>query len=159
MDFPNLARNECFRAFLMVRNKGKKSRTDVAGFLPKQKTQKIAIPSPAMKWFCPIFSLYLLVLSCLPCNDGEHGHGQSAANPVQISASTDQHGCPQHQQCDDSCSPLCGCHCCSAVFVFQKTTALIAPRSFVSGKKHLFPDRCFLVKDMAFAIDHPPQLS
>ena len=112
-----------------------------------------------MKWFAQIFSLYLLVLSCVPCNDGEHGHGQSTGNPVQISASTDQHGCPQHQHCDDSCSPLCGCHCCSAVFVFQKTTVLTAPCISVSDKKLRFPDYSFWIKDMAFAIDHPPQLS
>lgn len=112
-----------------------------------------------MKWFAQIFSLYLLVLSCLPCNDGEHGHGQSTGNPVQISASTDQHGCPQHEHCNDLCSPLCGCHCCSAVFVFQKMTALAAPRIFVLVKKQPFAAPDFVVKDMAFAIDHPPQLS
>ncbi len=112
-----------------------------------------------MKFFAQIFSMYLLVLSCLPCNDGEHGHEKDAANPIQFSVSSDEHGCPQHQHCDDSCTPLCGCHCCSAVFVFQKTTALTAPWAFVLGKKHLFSFRNFLVKDMAFAIDHPPQLS
>ncbi|MBN8680509.1 MAG: hypothetical protein J0M29_19945 [Chitinophagales bacterium] len=112
-----------------------------------------------MKWFAQIFSLYLLVLSCLPCNDGEHGHGQNTTNPVQIAANADEHGCPQHRHCDDSCTPLCGCHCCSAIFIFKKTVVFAFQEPQPRGAKRVFPESIFQVKDMAFAIDRPPQLS
>ncbi|MFN4254417.1 MAG: DUF6660 family protein [Saprospiraceae bacterium] len=112
-----------------------------------------------MKWFAQIFAVYILFLSCLPCNDGEHGHGQSAASPVQISVSTDEHGCPQHRHCNDLCSPLCGCQCCSTIFVFQKIAVFTFKQPQPIGEKQIFPEGIFPVKDMAFAIDHPPQLS
>lgn len=112
-----------------------------------------------MNWFCHIFSLYLFTLSCFPCNDGEHGHGQNVGNPIQLSYTTDEHGCPQHRHCNDLCSPLCGCNCCTSIFIFQEMAVLTFKKPQPFGEKQVFPEGIFPVKDMAFAIDHPPQLS
>ena len=113
-----------------------------------------------MKWFCHIFGLYLLALSCLPCSDGEHVHTQNLSNnPIQVNYTTDEHGCPQHRHCNDLCSPLCGCQCCSSIFFFQKTVVFASEKSQLFPEKQIFAETNFSVKDMAFAIDHPPQLS
>lgn len=136
-----------------------KSMFEHCSFFTQAKKRNNIIPLPAMKWFAQIFSAYLMVLSCVPCNDGEHGHGQSVGNPVQISVLTDDQGCPQHRHCNDLCSPLCGCHCCTSIFIFQKMAVLTFKEPQPIGEKQVFPEGIFPVKDMAFAIDHPPQLS
>ena len=113
-----------------------------------------------MKQFLRIFCLYLFALSCIPCNDGAHEHGQgNVETQTEISTTTDEHGCPPHEHCKDFCSPLCSCNCCSAIVTFQKTEVLSIRKALATKEKHSFPQNVSLVKDMAFAIDHPPQLS
>lgn len=140
------------------------ARAGVQPLSPKNKKHKIKPPQTTfiylMRFFCFTFSLYLLVLSCIPCSDSEHAHSQNVSkNLVQINFSSDEHGCPQHRHCDDSCSPLCGCNCCTSIFIFQKITVFTFQKPQPSDEKQVFPEAIFLVKDMAFAIDHPPQLS
>lgn len=114
----------------------------------------------SVKWFYQTLALYFFVLSCLPCNDGEHGHAQSPGAPaVQISFSADEHGCSGHEHCNDFCSPLCGCHCCSAVFTFQQRVVLSFAKIDILESTRVFPENTVPLQDMAFAIDHPPQLS
>lgn len=112
-----------------------------------------------MKLFCQIFAVYFLALACIPCSDGEHGHDQNLGkNVVQVIESSGQNGLPGHEHCADLCSPLCSCNCCSSLFVFQKAVVFSVSKNLIFPEKQPFSTLDFLVKDMAFAIDHPPQL-
>lgn len=59
-----------------------------------------------MKWFVYIFSLYITLLACFPCNDAAamEKQGQSTVQPA------DTH---EHNTSQDFCSPLCICSCCN----------------------------------------------
>lgn len=109
------------------------------------------------KWFAQIFALYLFVLSCIPCNDGDHAHGQNTGN--QSTVISGGHCGNHHHNCNDLCSPFCGCNCCTSIFIFQKMAVLTFKKPQPFGEKQVFPEGIFQVKDMAFAIDRPPQLS
>lgn len=66
-----------------------------------------------MKTFSLIITFYLLLLSCLPCADGqEFGKSES----TKISAAADN---KRHQNNNDICTPFCNCACCSLA-VFQQ---------------------------------------
>jgi len=59
-----------------------------------------------MKAFACILSLYILILTAIPCVDVPQ---DSATQKVEFSQST----CNHHQHNDiDSCSPFCVCSCC-----------------------------------------------
>ena len=54
-----------------------------------------------------IFSIYLIVLSCLPCADMEMDSTSHFSK--EISSNTDKHS---HDNENDACSPFCVCNCC-----------------------------------------------
>ncbi|SHL47615.1 hypothetical protein SAMN05444266_103452 [Chitinophaga jiangningensis] len=60
-----------------------------------------------MKLLVYIFSLYLLVLSCIPCNDA------LAAVPGISLTTISTAPAEQHADHVDFCSPLCVCSCCN----------------------------------------------
>ncbi len=63
-----------------------------------------------MRIFTFIFSLFILVLSIVPCSDDEN------CNEANIELSSDH---ADHDHEEDSCTPFCTCSCCScAGFVF-----------------------------------------
>lgn len=70
-----------------------------------------------MKFFCYIFSLYFLVLSCLPCNDNEYELLPMAYQTENVA--TDDHQHENHSHCNDFCSPFCACACCGMTISFQ----------------------------------------
>ncbi|CAG0984766.1 hypothetical protein ANRL2_02723 [Anaerolineae bacterium] len=109
-----------------------------------------------MKWFCPIFCLYLLTLSCLPCTDGEHDH--TAHNTGTTTFFTTSGSSSEHSHCNDRCSPMCGCQCCSVIFTVRQPATFEFQKFEITGQKRVFPDRLLWVKDVIPAIDHPPQL-
>ena len=76
-----------------------------------------------MKQFLHIFCLYLFVLSCLPCNDGEHGHDAAQSGGETI-VQSDGHDSPTHEHCADFCSPFCTCACCGCVTSSEKVATL-----------------------------------
>lgn len=76
-----------------------------------------------MKQFLRIFCLYLFVLSCLPCNDGEHGHDATPSGG-ETTVETHDHESPSHEHCADFCSPFCTCSCCSCVTSSEKIATL-----------------------------------
>ncbi|MBC9910148.1 DUF6660 family protein [Chitinophaga varians] len=59
-----------------------------------------------MKWLIYMLSLYILVLSCIPCNDAQ----AAAVYPSTEIATADTH---HHEAAADFCSPLCVCSCCN----------------------------------------------
>ena len=107
-----------------------------------------------MKWFSRFFALYLLALSCIPCSDGDHQHV-----PAQTGSALVTGGDPApHDQCNDVCSPFCGCQCCTTVYTIRAYTALPLHKVTLALTKQVFPHLVFRVDDVALAIDHPPQL-
>ncbi|WP_291910622.1 DUF6660 family protein [Chitinophaga sp. CB10] len=60
-----------------------------------------------MKILVYIFSLYLLALSCIPCNDA------LAAVPGMPLTAVSSAPAEQHSDHVDFCSPLCVCSCCN----------------------------------------------
>ncbi|WP_142687058.1 DUF6660 family protein [Chitinophaga polysaccharea] len=78
-----------------------------------------------MKWLLYILSCYIVLLSCIPCNDY-----QAVSNPVAVQLSTSH----DHETQPDYCSPLCVCSCCNiqAIPVAAVTVHFIAQRVMVS---------------------------
>jgi hypothetical protein len=73
-------------------------------------TSLIYIFALAMKqWFVYIFSLYILILTVIPCVDGQSNHIE-----VKGVHQTTNH----HSDEADHCSPLCTCQCCATSIVF-----------------------------------------
>jgi hypothetical protein len=62
-----------------------------------------------MKFINFILSIYLVVISCLPCADMEVY--SSAHASLEISSNHDDHS---HDKENDLCSPFCICNCCGA---------------------------------------------
>jgi hypothetical protein len=60
-----------------------------------------------VKIFSYILSIYLVVLSCLPCADVEASN--FTHNLSKIETNSDNHS---HDQENDACSPFCICNCC-----------------------------------------------
>jgi primosomal protein N' len=67
-----------------------------------------------MKFFSVIFSLYILVLSCLPCGDADEC---KVADSENMTISKEKH--PEHQQDTEDCSPFCTCACCGSTIVYH----------------------------------------
>jgi hypothetical protein len=67
-----------------------------------------------------MLSLYILVLSCIPCNDAR----AAAVYQTAEIASADTH---HHEAAADFCSPLCVCSCCNV----QVTPAQIIHLSYI----------------------------
>jgi hypothetical protein len=111
-----------------------------------------------MKWFCYLFSAYVFVLTCFPCNDGEHGHGMLEPGQTTFAAAPVHPA--DHQACDDLCSPFCTCACCgSTLQVAQSVFDFTITAAPILVSKRLFPDHSLWLKDVVIAIDHPPQLA
>lgn len=97
-----------------------------------------------MKQFLRIFCLYLFILSCLPCSDGEHGHGAlSGGGIAMLTVPQDSHS---HEHCPDFCSPFCTCTCCGCnvstnrVAVLQLNTVNLLTSKPSSFYKSFIPD-------------------
>lgn len=79
-----------------------------------------------MKLFTCLMSLYILLLSCMPCNDSSDCSSEESVS-VAVSGTHDDHD-------DDTehCTPFCVCACCAAPAVqFQQAPAI---KNFVAGK-------------------------
>ncbi|HSD09181.1 DUF6660 family protein [Flavobacterium sp.] len=59
-----------------------------------------------MKFLNLLFSIYIVVLSCMPCADASYTIGNKTATfHNETNTSSDKHH-------DDLCSPFCVCNCC-----------------------------------------------
>ncbi|MBV8251154.1 MAG: hypothetical protein JO154_01005 [Chitinophaga sp.] len=73
-----------------------------------------------MKLFIYILSIYILALSCIPCNDAD-----AAVNNLIKSEQLTSSAADHHSAQPDFCSPLCICSCCN-VQVMPVTTTFLA---------------------------------
>ncbi len=112
-----------------------------------------------MRLVALFMALYLSILACVPCSDGEHNHAEQqdpgVAAYAYSNAPLNSH---PHQQCNDTCSPFCGCHCCSVNFTLRAPAVFSAVPRKAEFSNQRFPDLEARTKDVSIAIDHPPQL-
>lgn len=103
-----------------------------------------------MKWFAILLSIYLIVLSGIPCADAA-----SAADTLgQTSINADSHS-TGHSPAADLCSPLCICTCCAG-FALQTATQKVSPAVF----KITIPAPAYVsvaVSYPSFSIWQPPK--
>jgi hypothetical protein len=66
-----------------------------------------------MRFFCCLFSIYIVFLTAIPCADKlEDRH-------VQQTQVTDDSPVGHHHHDGDECSPFCTCNCCASPVIQQ----------------------------------------
>jgi hypothetical protein len=95
----------------------------ISRWRPRQLFPIFPVTFVTMKHFLRIFCLYLFALTCIPCNDGNHGH-EATPGSGETAGHTDKHNRPTHEHCADFCSPFCTCACCGCVTASEKIAAL-----------------------------------
>ena len=103
-----------------------------------------------MKFFCAVFSIYVLFLTMLPCMDK---HEDIVVQKSEITPVT-SHG---HDQDIDHCSPFCTCNCCASPKIQQEM--IISFTTFPVTEKYFLEISTTLVSFHSSAIWQPPQLS
>jgi hypothetical protein len=104
-----------------------------------------------MKILAFILSLYILILTAIPCIDKVQDH---AKQTIEIAQNPADH---QHGQESDQCSPFCSCVCCA--------TSVIHPDYSIHFKSFSFLQEKFSEQTFSFVSSHfvsiwqPPKLS
>lgn len=80
-----------------------------------------------MKWIARILALYMLVLSCLPCNDSTECSNNSDTSIVAGAQHSD------HSNHPENCTPFCSCACCG-IHITQLSEAIFiaAPHQLIT---------------------------
>jgi len=113
-----------------------------------------------MKIAIHIFTIYMLVLSLVPCGDGGGGIVEIAKHLLEVEHSHitdhDQHS----NDCgDDDCSPFCICSCCSSGIDYPVKLLLQIKRPILIVDSN----PSFAPNNIAFSFNstvwHPPTLS
>jgi hypothetical protein len=76
-----------------------------------------------MKIFSVIFSLYIILLACLPCGDASDCTKVTDTN--QFSFYQTEHS--GHTDDAETCSPFCICACCGTNIAFSFQFPVVAP--------------------------------
>jgi hypothetical protein len=108
-----------------------------------------------MLYFCrvklltTIFSVYILILSALPCCETGDCTGKKELS-VSVSFADADHG-------DEACTPFCACACCS--FQFSKTCNCIKLKSPEFFAVYHSTEINLQLSEIYLPIWQPPQLS
>lgn len=109
-----------------------------------------------MKMFSFLFSMYILVLSCLPCGDMEDC---TVVDNQRIAFSETNH--TNHQEDTETCPPFCKCACCGTNFVlnfsFSPLISEIAQCALSEKVKSNFYNTTF-ISDFYGNIWQPPKI-
>lgn len=107
-----------------------------------------------MRWIITILTFYLMVLSSLPCSDGNN-RCEDNSNTTEIVQSHDH-----NQDQDDHCSPFCYCSCCSISITYYnfKPFEIRHPRVAFITKKITIRDYT-LISNYYGSIWHPPKFT
>jgi hypothetical protein len=62
-----------------------------------------------LKWSSLIFSLYIIVQSCLPCGDSQECDVTKIGQSFELAT---QHSDHEHEK--ENCTPFCSCSCCGS---------------------------------------------
>jgi hypothetical protein len=103
-----------------------------------------------MKFLAVILSVYVFLLTTLPCADGLAENLVNKAEAVHHSSAGQHHAC-------DHCSPFCTCDCCAS--------PVIAQANFVNFESSSISEKFITVytsdyhSSSHFFIWHPPKIS
>ena len=99
-----------------------------------------------------IFSIIVLVQSCMPCADRTNAmNGTGKQEMVKASQQQDDHSKT------DACSPFCSCSCCSGTPIPQVLEKLtLATPEIINS---YYPFYSFSITGISLAIWQPPQLA
>ncbi len=107
-----------------------------------------------MKNLWLLFSIYILILSVLPCTDVEECNYPSQT-PISI---TTQHQDHKHEK--EHCSPFCTCACCSTSFSISYLNAFQISAKLVFNTSISYPLFNENIKSNFFGnIWQPPKIS
>lgn len=104
-----------------------------------------------MKWLAVILSIYMVLLSCIPCADAA-----PIEDTTKVTHVASQPDTTDHAPAADLCSPLCICNCCAG-FALQTNLKKVNPTFFIA----LIPApiyRHVAVLQPSFAIWQPPKI-
>ena len=102
-----------------------------------------------MKVFTIIFSIYILVLSSIPCGDSIG----NIVKTTQIISATDN-----HNHSTDLCTPFCSCTCCSTSAFYHTLSSFVMPKElFQSMKFNMVNSSC--LSSNFHSIWQPPKLA
>ncbi|RZM25430.1 MAG: hypothetical protein EOO88_19335 [Pedobacter sp.] len=104
-----------------------------------------------MKYLLIIFSLYMTILTLLPCQDGKDVSSvQNGSSAIQKASKGIEHFE------EDGCPPFCTCACCSVSrhFPIVKEQATIMAAHVMGYTVYCIP----AVSDQAIEIYHPPKI-
>lgn len=110
----------------------------------------------AVRLFCSILAIIMLVLSCIPCSDAEifatsNQQSHTVKNDGNSSHSSDQ----EHK---DLCSPFCQCSCCAVAYALPSSAIpKIEIRVAISEKAFAFYSQ-HRPEGISLPVWQPPQL-
>lgn len=106
-----------------------------------------------MKIFCFILSIYVLVLSTVPCCSDDNCIDETKTEQ------SDKHSQDEHQGCNGSCSPFFTCGTCVG-FTFSNTTLTFELSKVFFENTLLVPSyKNLFVDDFISKIWQPPKIS
>ncbi|MFY0254786.1 DUF6660 family protein [Chitinophaga sp. 30R24] len=107
-----------------------------------------------MKWLLLLFSLYVIILSGIPCDCQEDDFMYATATSAD---SHNNHHDGEHQQQDCPCSPFFACSTCHGVVIPDGSIKIIKP--VYVDKQVFYPYKENAVIQYPFSIFQPPQLT
>lgn len=106
-----------------------------------------------MRTFWVIWSLYMLLLAGLPCEQAHHGLLAPDAASAVAQAAPDEEG-----ECHHVCSPFCQCATCAGFTVAQPPVAvLLTPVAFPTGRSPRFSYQQPALGEVQSRIWQPPR--
>lgn len=113
-----------------------------------------------MKWLNSILSIYIVILSCLPCTDGSVYEVIDESYTQAISIEADSYA--EHSHADgesDKCPPFCDCNCCGAqVLTYSPYQIFEFPLRFVLIESKNIYYKSNLLPSFFGSIWQPPQI-
>ncbi len=104
-----------------------------------------------MKWLFILLSVYILVLSVMPCCDGEQTHAEET---LRVSAKAHKHDGPLAEM--EVCSPFFGCHCCTG-FTLSLDAITVSRVAVIDAPQAVL--RPLALSSIPTAIWHPPKVA
>ncbi|WP_460893971.1 DUF6660 family protein [Rufibacter soli] len=104
-----------------------------------------------MKWFAVLLSVFMIVMSCVPCADAAQGEDTLAQTNISSNQDSDA-----HSPVTDLCSPLCICNCCAGFTLLTanlKTNSLVVK---ITIQEPIYQE--VAARTPTFSIWQPPRL-
>ena len=104
-----------------------------------------------MKWLALLLSVFMIVISCIPCADAAPEVSMLAQTTIQEKSDSDN-----HTPAADLCSPLCICNCCAgfALQITLQKTSLPVFKVITPAPVH----QPVALLNPSFSIWQPPRL-